>query len=83
MAVYMIMKKIEETEEKVVYYFGPNEEYMGILEYNKAKGKVYVLKEVNDETGKNTAYARWATQKIARILHKENGVFKDTVIIAH
>ena len=38
--------------------------------------------EVNDGTGKNTAYENWATQKIARILHKENGVFEDPVVIA-
>ena len=29
MAVYILMIKLEENEEKVVYKFGPNESHMG------------------------------------------------------
>ena len=37
MAVYVLMKKIEDNGEKVVYMFGPNETHMGVMDFNKLK----------------------------------------------
>lgn len=37
MAVYVLMNKIEDNKEKVIYEFGPNEKTMGIIEFEKIK----------------------------------------------
>ncbi len=38
MAVYIIMLKEYEDEERVVYNYGPSEEAMGKIEYDKKMG---------------------------------------------
>ena len=35
MAVFVLMIKVEENREKVIYKFGPDRKCMGIIEYNK------------------------------------------------
>ncbi len=37
MAVFVLMIKVEENREKVIYKFGPDRKCMGIIEYNRNK----------------------------------------------
>ena len=75
MAVYMLMLKLEDDEEKVVYKFGPNENQLGIIEYNKLAKKFTIRESVNDCILSNEAYEKWAAEKIAKLMYKEGGIF--------
>ncbi|MBD5135836.1 MAG: hypothetical protein HDT39_07725 [Lachnospiraceae bacterium] len=81
MAVYVLMNKIEDNKEKVVYEFGPNENTMGIIEFNKIEKSFSVIKNVSDDTSINTAYERWAAEKIAKIMYRGNGEFPDVTSV--
>jgi len=75
MATNVILFKKEEDEEKVTYYFGPNDQVTGVIEYNKITKKVFEICSVpDDETGFFTTRAAW---KIAMIVRDEKGVFPD------
>ena len=81
MAVYVLMIKLEENEQKVVYKFGPNEKYMGIIEFNKITDTFNVLQNVDDGIISNKAYEQWAAGKIAKKMYKENGQFPETMAV--
>ena len=81
MAVYVLMIKLEDNEEKVVYKFGPNEKHMGVIEFNKIKKEFNILDSVNDGVLSNKAYERWAAEKIAKLMYKENGKFPNTTAV--
>lgn len=81
MAVYILMIKLEENEEKVVYKFGPNESHMGIIEFNKLKREFTIQASVNDGILSNKAYERWAAEKIAKLMYKEDGIFPKTITV--
>ena len=48
MAVFVLMIKVEENREKVIYKFGPDRKCMGIIEYNKITDQFLILEKVND-----------------------------------
>lgn len=81
MAVYILMKKIMDDDEKVIYKFGPNEGQMGIIEFDKKKRKFNITEHVNDGILSNKAYERWAAEKIVKLMDKEGGNFPDTTSV--
>lgn len=81
MAVYVLMIKLEDSEQKVIYKFGPNEKHMGVIEYDKITDKFNILQSVDDGIISNKAYERWATEKIAKMIYKENSNFPETAVV--
>lgn len=81
MAVYMKMLKIYDDDVKVVYRFGPNENLMGEIEFNKEKKSFVILKQVNDTRISNQAYETWATEQIIKIMFRNKGQFPDVTSV--
>ena len=81
MAVFVLMTKMEDNEKKVVYKFGPNEEYMGIIEFDKVNRAFNIRESVNDGVISNKAYERWAAEKIVKLMYKEGGVFPEVTSV--
>lgn len=81
MAVFVLMIKMENNEEKVVYKFGPNEEHMGIIEFNKVNREFNIRESVNDGIISNKAYERWAAEKIVKLMYKEGGEFPEVTSV--
>lgn len=46
MAIFVLMHKTEDNMEKVVYKFGPNENTMGIIEFNKIREEFNIRKRL-------------------------------------
>jgi hypothetical protein len=77
MAIFVLMHKTEDNMEKVVYKFGPDENTMGIIEFNKIRREFSIRKKVSDDASINMAYERWAAEKITKIMYREGGIFPD------
>ena len=69
MAFYVIISKVSETPEKVVYSFGPSEDKMGSLEFNKNDGTGKEIKAV--PTNNPSAFYIRAWAKIYRHWRQE------------
>lgn len=78
----MIMKKVLENKEVVVYQFGPSEKSMGKIEFNKELKKIIILEQVNDGRISNEAYEHWAAQKLVRI-YRLKGEFPNNMAVEH
>lgn len=65
----------------MVYNLGPNEEHMGIIEFDKATDKFSILQSPDDGIISNKTYERWAAEKITKILYKENGIFPEATVV--
>lgn len=81
MAAYVKMIKIFDDQRKVIYQFGPNEDQMGEIEFDKKTKKFRVLKQVNDIRISNQAYEIWASQQIIKIMYRNNGEFPDVTSV--
>lgn len=75
MAVYMKMIKKFDDDRKVIYQFGPNENQMGEIEFDKEKKIFNILKQVNDLRISNQAYENWASEQIIKVMFRNNGRF--------
>lgn len=80
MAIYLIMNKIEDNKEKVVYEFGPNEKTMGIIEFNKIE-KSFSIKKTASDDSINKLYERCAAEKIAKKMYREGGDLPDVMYV--
>lgn len=81
MAVYMLMEKLEDNEEKVVYKFGTDTEHVGIIEFNKHSKSFNICESINDGKISDQAYERWAAEKITKIMFREGGIFPDKTAV--
>ncbi|MBO5144817.1 MAG: hypothetical protein J6C19_04690 [Lachnospiraceae bacterium] len=81
MAAFVLMIKMEDNEEKVVYQFGPSEKHLGIIEFHKVNKVFHIRKSVNDGILSNEAYERWAAEKIVKIMYREEGKFPDITTV--
>lgn len=70
MAVFVLMTKMED-----------NEEYMGIIEFDKVNRAFNIRESVNDGIISNTAYERWAAEKIVKLMYKEGGIFPEVTSV--
>ena len=53
----------------------------GIIEFNKLKREFTIQASVNDGILSNKAYERWAAEKIAKLMYKEDGIFPKTITV--
>ena len=81
MAAYVKMIKKYDDEKTVIYQFGPDENHMGEIEFDKKRKKFKILKQVNDIRISNQAYERWASQQIIKIMYRNNGEFPDVTSV--
>ncbi len=81
MAVYMKMIKIFDDEKRVIYRFGPNENRMGEIEFDKEKESFSILKHVNDSRISNQAFENWASEQIIKIMFRNNGELPDVTSV--
>ena len=81
MAVYIKMIKKYDDEKKVIYRFGPNENLMGEIEFDKEKKEFNVLNQVNDSRISNEAYENWSKEQIIKIMFRNNGQFPDVTSV--
>ncbi len=81
MAAYVKMIKKYDDEKTVIYQFGPDENQMGEIEFDKKRKKFKILKQVNDIRISNQAYERWVSQQIIKIMYRNNGEFPDVTSV--
>lgn len=81
MGAYVLMIKLEDNDEKVIYKFGPNEKYMGVIEFDKIRREFNIVDSVDDGVLSNKAYERWAAEKIAKLMYKEDGKFPEITAV--
>ncbi|MBD9180882.1 MAG: hypothetical protein EGP79_01085 [Roseburia intestinalis] len=81
MAVYMKMIKRFDDDRKVIYQFGPNENQMGEIEFDKEKKIFNILKQVNDLRISNQAYENWASEQIIKVMFRNNGRFPEVTSV--
>ena len=81
MAVYILLLKDYEDDEKVIYKYGPNEDTMGKIEYNKKCNKFIEIEPIIKEGISNDFYIKRVAQKLALISVRENGIFPEKTSI--
>ena len=81
MAVYVLLLKEYEDEEKLIYKYGPNEEILGKIQYDKKLDKIIEIKSIVKEGVSNEFYFRRAAQKIAVMSKMEDNIFPDIISI--
>ena len=81
MAVYVKMIKMFDDEKRVIYQFGPNENQMGKIEFDKERKIFNVLKHINDSKISNQAYENWTSEQIIKIMYRNNGQFPDVTSV--
>ncbi|MBD7970148.1 hypothetical protein [Paenibacillus gallinarum] len=81
MAVFVLMLKEFEDEEKVVYLYGPNEISMGKIEYDKKKGVINQLSPIDSNEFADEFFFKRAGRRLARMIIKENQNFVDRTTI--
>ena len=81
MAVYVKMIKMFDDEKRVIYQFGPNENQMGEIEFDKVKKIFNVLKHIKDSKISNQAYENWTSEQIIKIMYRNKGQFPDVTSV--
>lgn len=81
MAVYVKMIKKFDDERRVIYRFGPNENQMGEIEFDKEKKVFSILKHVNGSKISKQAYENWASEQIIKIMYRNKGQFPDVTSV--
>jgi hypothetical protein len=72
-AIYILIRKTDESDEFATYEFGPSEDRCGALRVTKASGETVVLAEVPGD--EKSTYSLRACRKI--YLHWKAGEFPD------
>lgn len=81
MAAYVKMIKKFDDDKRVIYKFGPSENQMGEIEFNKENKKFNILKQVNDSQISNEAYEKWASEQIIKIMYRNKGQFPNVTSV--
>ncbi len=81
MAAYVKMIKKFDDDKRVIYQFGPNENQMGEIEFDKENKIFNILKQVNDTRISNQTYEKWASEQIIKIMFKNNGQFPEVTSV--
>ncbi|WXR61467.1 hypothetical protein WG909_14350 [Peptostreptococcaceae bacterium AGR-M142] len=81
MAVYVLLLKYYEDDDKIIYKYGPNKDIMGKIEYNKTHNKLIEIEPINKDAISNKFYVNRAAQKIASITLKKNRIFPNKITI--
>ena len=78
---YVKMIKKEDDDKSVIYRFGPNENQMGEIEFNKEKKLFNVLKKVDDSKISNLSYETWVMEHSIKMDYRNNGTFPDATSV--
>ncbi|GIP46340.1 hypothetical protein J45TS6_47990 [Paenibacillus sp. J45TS6] len=81
MAVFVLMLKEFEDEDRVVYLYGPNENSMGKIEYDKRKKVINQLSSIDSIYFSDEFFFKRAGRRLARMIIKENHNFVDRTTI--
>lgn len=81
MAVFVLMLREYEDEERVVYSYGPNEETMGKIEYDKKNGVINQLSPIDSDRYPDHFFFTRAGGRLARMIIKENNNFVERTTI--
>jgi len=81
MAVYIIMVKEYEDEERVVYNYGPSEDVMGKIEYDKKNEVINQISPIVSENYADEFFFKRAGRRLARMIIKEKGNFVEKTTI--
>ncbi|MBC2098675.1 hypothetical protein HCJ70_06415 [Listeria booriae] len=81
MAVFIIMTKEYENEEKVVYKYGPDEKNSGVIEYNKDSSMISQQEPIVSEFYPDEFFFKRAGRRLARMAIKDNGNFVERTTI--
>lgn len=81
MAVYVLLIKDFEDDEKVIYKYGPNEEITGKIEYNKKSNKLIEIEPIVKEGISNEFYVTRAAQRLAVLSMRKDVVFPERTSI--
>lgn len=71
--MYVLILKHDENDQQVTYYFGPNEQQLGLLRLNKQSGEVDELQAVPGES--SDAFFTRAAVKVRQ--HWKQGLFPE------
>lgn len=82
MASYVILLKENESENEVVYKFGPDEQHLGKIKFDKKTNMFSELMPVIGSSNKSKFYFDRAAQRLARCIVKENGEFPEKTYFA-
>ncbi|MEK3974672.1 MULTISPECIES: hypothetical protein [unclassified Psychrobacillus] len=81
MAVFILMLKEFEDEERVVYQYGPNEDLMGRIEYDKKNEVINQLSQIDSQEFADEFFFKRAGRRLSRMIIKENQNFVDRTTI--
>ncbi|MEK3806096.1 hypothetical protein MHB63_05825 [Bacillus sp. FSL H8-0547] len=81
MAVFVLMLKEFEDEDRVVYLYGPNEDLMGQIEYDKKNRVINQLSQINSSEFADDFFFKRAGRRLSRMIIKENSNFVDRTTI--
>ncbi|MCV9952176.1 hypothetical protein [Paenibacillus sp. BT-177] len=81
MAVYIFMLKEYEDEERVVYNYGPSEEIMGKIEYDKKNVVINQIAPIVSDNYADEFFFKRAGRRLAKMIIKENGSFVEKTTI--
>ncbi|KQO15417.1 hypothetical protein ABEW34_15165 [Paenibacillus algorifonticola] len=77
MASYVLLLKVQEDDETVVYRFGPNEDVMGKIEFHKLTKKFSEIESIPDPNIPSKFYFDRAAQRLVICLVREGGEFPE------
>lgn len=81
MAVFILMLKEFEDETKVVYLYGPNEDSMGKIEYDKKKEVINQISPICSNEFDDEFFFKRAGRRLSRMIIKDNQNFVDRTTI--
>lgn len=77
MAVFVLMLKELEDEDRVVYLYGPNENSMWRIEYDKKNRVINQLSPIDSKEFADDFFFKTAGRRLSRMIIKENQNFVD------
>ncbi|WP_413366916.1 hypothetical protein [Lysinibacillus sp. 3P01SB] len=81
MAVFVVMVKDFEDEDRVVYFYGPNENTMGRIEYDKKHGVINQISPIESNDFADDFFFKRAGRRLSRMIMRENHNFVDRTTI--
>ena len=81
MAVFVLMLKEFEDEDRVVYLYGPNENSMGQIEYDKKSRVLNQISPINSQEFADDFFFKRAATRLSRMIIRENQNFVDRTTI--
>ncbi|MCG3089815.1 hypothetical protein [Sporosarcina cyprini] len=81
MAVFVLMLKQFEDAERVIYQYGPNEDLMGRIEYDKKNRVINQVSQIDSQEFTDEFFFKRAGRRLSRMIIEENQHFVDRTTI--